>query len=88
MNRDELCLILFEELWRLAPQAEVASVDADAPLDDALDLDSVDVIRLISALDHRLRIAIPATDYSQLHSVDALLDYLDHALEAPPPPPM
>jgi acyl carrier protein len=55
-----------EELLRIAPDADLASVDPEADLREAIDIDSMDLLNLVAALHERLRIDIPETDTSRL----------------------
>lgn len=77
MERATLYRILSEELLNIAPEAELDSVDENADLREELDLDSLDFLNLIIALGKRVGVQIPEADYGRIHSLSALLDYLE-----------
>lgn len=77
MNRDRLRALVLEELSAIAPDIDIATLDDRARLRDEYDLDSMDALNLLTALHRRLGVNIPESDYAGLHSLQALLDYLE-----------
>ncbi|NVK41855.1 MAG: acyl carrier protein [Oceanospirillaceae bacterium] len=77
MERANLYLILKAELLNIAPEASLDDVDGNADLREELDLDSLDFLHLIIAIGKRIGVEIPEADYGRIHSLDALLDYLE-----------
>lgn len=80
MNRDQLRALVLEELATIAPDIDTAHFDDRARLRDEYDLDSMDALNLLTALHQRLGVSIPESDYAGLHSLQALLDYLEPRL--------
>lgn len=76
MKRIELQGILFEELLNIAPELEPSQIDADEDLREELDIDSMDFMILMVALQKRLGISIPDTDHHLLNSINNLVSYL------------
>jgi acyl carrier protein len=83
MTKEELQRTIAVELGRIAPDANVASVDPSVDLCDALDLDSMDFLNLMIALHERLSADIPEADYPRIQSFQTLTDYLAGKLGAP-----
>ncbi|WP_445003120.1 acyl carrier protein [Halomonas mongoliensis] len=81
MNRDQLRDIVLDELSAIAPDIDTATLDDRARLRDEYDLDSMDALNLLTALHQRLGVSIPESDYAALHSLQALLDYLEPRLQ-------
>jgi acyl carrier protein len=77
VNRVEIQAVLAEVLAGIAPDADLASVSPDAVLRDALDLDSMDLLSVYTALHARLGVEIPEVDYPQLATLSGLLSYLE-----------
>ena len=77
MNTDEIRSVIFEELDNIAPDMDVASVNPDADLREALDIDSMDFLNFITALHQRLGIDIPERDYSKLFTLAAAITYVE-----------
>jgi acyl carrier protein len=86
MNREELRKIVVSELVRLAPEIDVATLSDGVRIRDELDLDSFDFVRFVAALDERLRVPTPESDYARLATLGGCLDYLQQKLEAAPLP--
>ncbi len=76
MTEAEISNIVLEELGNIAPEADLEAIDQEAPLRDELDIDSMDFLNFVIALDERLKIAIPERDYAKLDSVEAIVGYL------------
>jgi acyl carrier protein len=72
--------VLREELGNIAPEIDMNSVDPSMDLREALDIDSMDVLNLITAIHHRLGIDIPEIDYPKLMTFDGAVSYLKEKL--------
>lgn len=77
MKTAGLLPVIHEELCRIAPEVEPATLKPAALLRDQVDLDSMDWLNFLIALHRRLGVDIPEADYAQLISIDALLAYLE-----------
>jgi acyl carrier protein len=76
MTRDELQTIVLDAIGRLAPEADLASLDPDADLREALDLDSMDFLSLVVSLNERLHVEVPERDYRRILTLRGCVDYL------------
>ena len=76
MSANNLREVLLEEIGKIAPEVAGTSVDADASLREAFDLDSMDFLNLISAIHQRLGVDIPEADYARLSSLNGVAAYL------------
>lgn len=83
MTRDRIRAILLEEIGNIAPEAELATLRADADLREELDIDSISFLNLIIALGHRLGVNVPEKDYAQLGTLAGAVDYLAKLPAAP-----
>lgn len=61
---------------KLAPDADLASLDPSEDLRDALDLDSMDYLNLVRAVKKELGVEIPEADYKQARSLAGLVGYV------------
>ncbi|WGW06022.1 acyl carrier protein [Tropicibacter oceani] len=68
--------LLSEELHRIAPDIDLTDIDRSEDLRDELDIDSMDFLRLVTALGKRLNLDMPEADYDRMRSFDAMLSYL------------
>ena len=68
---------VFDTLQQVAPRIAPVQLNPKTPLRGQLDLDSMDWLNFVVALDERLGVAIPEADYSKLVTLDDLLAYLE-----------
>ncbi|HTO62951.1 MAG TPA: acyl carrier protein [Bradyrhizobium sp.] len=80
--QDELGEIVKQELNNIAPEVDLATVDPAADLREAVDIDSMDFLNLVTALHHRTGIDIPETDYPKLVTVSGIVAYLGAKLQS------
>ena len=74
MDAEEITKIVLAELKRIAPELE--DVAPAKPLRDQVDLDSMDWLNFLVALNERLEIEIPEADYRKLGTLEQIVDYL------------
>jgi acyl carrier protein len=77
---EELKAQVLALLTAIAPELDAASLRADKPLRNQIDLDSMDWLNFLVALHERLKVDIPETDYGKLATLDQLLAYLREKL--------
>jgi len=78
----ELRNSVFAILKSIAPEIELAELDAAAPLRDQIDLDSMDYLNFIIGMHEKLKVEIPESDYQRLVSLDDIVNYLLEKLPA------
>jgi acyl carrier protein len=74
MDAEEIKKVVLAELKRIAPELE--DVAPAKPLRDQVDLDSMDWLNFLVALNERLKIEIPEADYRKLGTLEQIVDYL------------
>ena len=72
----ELQRILVTALGRVAPEADAATLDPQADLRDALDIDSMDFLSFVTAVHASLDVDIPERDYPKVRTLAACVDYI------------
>lgn len=75
MKESEVRALLFEALAEIAPEAAPDTLRGEEDLREALDLDSMDFLNLVSALHRRTGRDIPEADYPKLFTLDGILTY-------------
>jgi acyl carrier protein len=76
VTTDDPRALLAELLHRIAPEVDLDEVDPDAPLQEAMDLDSMDFLNLVTALQEATGISVPERDYPSLATVTGFVDYV------------
>jgi acyl carrier protein len=76
MTPDEARALVADVLAGIAPEVDLATIDPSASMQQELDLDSIDVLNLMTGLHDRTGIEIPERDHAQLTSLDGCVAYL------------
>lgn len=76
MNRDTLMTVLCNALAEIAPEADVAALDAARALRRQVDLDSADWLNFLIAVHEKTGIEIPDAEAGRLATLDQIADYL------------
>jgi acyl carrier protein len=82
MNATDARTLLARLLGAIAPEVDLDDADPDAPIQQELDLDSMDFLNLVAALHDATGIDVPERDYPQLASVSMFVDYVTDASRA------
>jgi acyl carrier protein len=81
MTRDEIKDVILEIIKDIDDEAEFDDLDADKPLRDQLDLDSMDFLDIVMELRKRYKLQIPEEDYPELASLTSCVKYLEPKLQ-------
>ena len=73
ISPDEARRVIAEVLGRIAPEIELDTCDFDEPMNQELDLDSMDMLELITGIDERTGIRIPEGDAKPEWSLSELI---------------
>jgi acyl carrier protein len=76
MTPSDLRQAIVEELTRIAPEIDPATIAPGVSFRDQLDLDSMDFLNFVLALHARLGVDIPEGDYPHLYTLDDAIAYL------------
>lgn len=82
MNRQDIRAAVLSSLAVVAPEADTSSLSPSADVRDALDIDSMDFLRFVVALNERVHVEVPERDYPKVRTVERCVEYLAHKLEA------
>ena len=76
MTRDDARTLVIDLLGEVAPDADLAALDDDADLQESLDLDSMDLMTLVTAASEATGRDIPDQDARRLRTLGAWADEL------------
>jgi acyl carrier protein len=82
MSAIEIRKIVHEEINNIAPEVDPSTVDPAADLREAIDIDSIDFLNLVTALHHRTGIEIPEADNPKLVTMSGMIAYLEAKLKS------
>ena len=83
MNPTDALALLAHLLHGIAPEVDLSEADPRSPLQEALDLDSMDFLNLVTALHEATGVEVPERDYPKLSTVEGFVAYV--AASAPSP---
>jgi acyl carrier protein len=76
MNGLDIRKVVQEELNNIAPEIDLTTIDPAGDLREILDIDSMDFLNFITAINHRLGVEIPELDYPKLVTLDGAVAYI------------
>jgi acyl carrier protein len=76
MKENQLRKIITAALQALAPEVDLSVIPPDVDLRKELDIDSFDYLNLMIALNEKLGVDIPESDYAKLTTLSGMLTYL------------
>jgi acyl carrier protein len=82
MNDDEIRKVVLRLLSQVAPEADMSAILPTVRLRDQIDIDSMDALNFLIAIDAELHVDIPEADYPKLTTLDNIVAYLSAALAA------
>jgi acyl carrier protein len=76
MNTDDIAAAVRHVFTTFAPEADIGALDPDAPIQEALDLDSMDFLNAMIAIHESTGVDIPEADYAQVTTFADLVRYV------------
>jgi acyl carrier protein len=76
MTTDEIRTTIVRLLCDVAPEADPETILPDVEFRDQLDIDSMDLLNFVVAVDQELGVEIPEREYARLGTVDALAGWI------------
>lgn len=82
MTREQIASKVLEVLGEIAPEADLSTLKPGVPFRDQIDIDSMDYLNFVIALDENFQASIPEEDYTKFVGLDACVDRLEALLAA------
>ena len=82
MNEQQVRERVLEILSGLAPEVDVHALNPDVRIRDQIDVDSMDFLNFLIAVDAEIGVDIPEADYSRLTTLKSIYEYLAERLAA------
>ncbi len=80
MNEDAIREALVTALRSVAPEADPGTLRSDEPIQDQLEIDSMDFLNWVIAIHERIGVDIPERDYRRVATLDDAVAYVASAL--------
>ena len=84
LTAEEIRDTVLRMLGEIAPEADLARIKPAVDFRDQLDLDSMDVLNFVIAVNQELGVDVPESDYPRLVSLDGFVAYLAERLGIQP----
>ena len=81
MSRDEIKDVILEIIADIDEEADLGNLDANVPLRDQLELDSMDFLDIVMELRKRYKLQIPEEEYPHLATLTSCVNYLEPKLQ-------
>lgn len=82
MIESELRAAVLRALHRVAPEADLGSIDPKADLREELDIDSIGILEFATGIQKETGVEIPERDYPRIVRLDGCIEYVAAALNA------
>lgn len=82
MREDEIRAVLLGILQEMVPEEDVTKLKPDVRIRDQIDLDSMDFVNFLVAVDEQLGVETPEKDYPKLATLDRCIAYFRSRLAA------
>ena len=76
MTNEEIRSTVLRILGEIAPEADLNQLKPDVSFRDQLDIDSMDFLNFVIALDEDLHVSIPESEYAKLSSLNSSVELL------------
>lgn len=82
MTREEIKAKVLEILGTIAPEADLTAIKPDVNFRDQIDIDSMDYLNFVIALDEEFQANIPEAEYAKFTNLSDCIELLDQRHEA------
>jgi acyl carrier protein len=73
---------ILDAIERIAPDVDPATLPTDVDFREEAELDSMDFLGVLTAVQEATGVEVPETDYSQIVTIDQFTDYLSARLQS------
>ncbi|MDR8393947.1 acyl carrier protein [Aliifodinibius sp. S!AR15-10] len=80
MNTTDIDTIIKKHLHRVAPEADLETLEPNEDLGRALDIDSMDFYNMMVAISEELKVDIPEEEYGKLRSLNRINQFLTESI--------
>ena len=76
MTQEQALAHIQAALADIAPEVELEDIESDEPFREEADIDSMDFLKMVTALEDATGVSIPEADYPKVNTLDELVNYL------------
>lgn len=75
MSREEIKQTIIEQILQVAPDISEDEIIADKNIQRSLEIDSFDFLKILTALNEKLGVEVPESDYSKVDTLNNMTEY-------------
>jgi len=76
VSNDDIRAIVLREIGNIAPEIDPAQIDPAIEFRQQVDLDSMDILNLMIAINTATGVDIPEADYPKINTIDKTIAYI------------
>ncbi|AEP30962.1 acyl carrier protein [Brumicola nitratireducens] len=76
-NEQTLKTVITRLILEIAPEADIESLDPNEDFREELDLDSIDFMNLLEAVNLETGVTISESDYDQVNTLQSMIEYIE-----------
>lgn len=80
MNKEEIKDIIIEEILNIAPDVEEDEITMNDNIQTSLEIDSYDFLNILVALNERVGVEVPESDYAKVDTLSNMIEYFKNRL--------
>jgi acyl carrier protein len=74
--------IILDAIERIAPDVDATALPPDVDFREEAELDSMDFLGVLTAVQEATAVEVPESDYAQIVSIDRFADYLSNRMQS------
>jgi len=75
MNKDEIKSIIIKTILEVAPDIEEQEIEPNENLQQSLEIDSFDFLKILTQMNEEISIEVPESDYSKVGTLEDMAEY-------------
>lgn len=76
-DKQTLKAVIGRLILEIAPEADIESLDPNEDFREELDLDSIDFMNLLEAVNLETGVTISESDYDQVNTLQSMIEYIE-----------
>lgn len=75
MNIEDIKKTIIKEILNIAPDIEEDEIEGDENIQESLEIDSFDFLKILTALNEDLGVEVPESDYDKVETLNKMAEY-------------
>jgi len=75
MNKEDIKKTIIKEIVNIAPDIEEDEIEENENIQESLEIDSFDFLKILTALNEDLGVEVPESDYDKVKTVNKMAEY-------------